>query len=149
MAKPRARRQASAIFGQCPHTSLRWLGLCGDVHDETVVAHQGQQRLPGAPDGHSARHLRDALIAAFSQLPEHARRTLTWDQGSEMARHHELAPYFDNGVYFARPAGPWQRGTNENTNGLIRQYLPKRTNLSLPHRGRPPSHRDPTQQPTP
>ncbi|MFE6849079.1 IS30 family transposase, partial [Streptomyces sp. NPDC057686] len=57
--------------------------------------------------------------------------SLTWDQGSEMSRHHELAPYFTDGIFFARPGSPWERGTNENTNGLIRQYLPKRTNLSL------------------
>ncbi|MFI9616916.1 IS30 family transposase [Streptomyces sp. NPDC052023] len=88
-------------------------------------------RLIALPDGHSAGHVRDALIANLSLLPEQARRSLTWDQGSEMARHHELAPYFTDGVFFARPASPWQRGTNENTNGLIRQYLPKRTNLSL------------------
>ncbi|WP_457921048.1 IS30 family transposase [Streptomyces justiciae] len=83
------------------------------------------------PDGHSAGQLRDALIAVLSKLPEQARRSLTWDQGSEMSRHHELAPYFTDGIFFARPASPWERGTNENTNGLIRQYLPKRTNLSL------------------
>lgn len=88
-------------------------------------------RLVALRDGHSADQLRDALIAAFTTLPAHARRTLTWDQGSEMARHHELAPHFTDGVFFARPGSPWQRGTNENMNGLIRQYLPKRTNLSL------------------
>ncbi|MFF0110819.1 IS30 family transposase [Streptomyces hirsutus] len=88
-------------------------------------------RLVALPDGHSADRLRDALIANLSQLLEQASRSLTWDQGSEMARHHELAPYFTDGIFFARPASPWQRGINENTNGLIRQYLPKRTNLSL------------------
>ncbi|MEU6578497.1 IS30 family transposase [Streptomyces sp. NPDC046805] len=88
-------------------------------------------RLVPLPEGHSAGQLRDALIAALSELPERARRSLTWDQGSEMARHHELAPYFTDGIFFARPGSPWERGTNENTNGLIRQYLPKRTNLSL------------------
>jgi IS30 family transposase len=81
-------------------------------------------RLVALPDGHVADQLRDALIASFATLPEHARRTLTWDQGSEMARHHELAPHFTDGVFFARPGSPWQCGTNENTNGLIRQYLP-------------------------
>ncbi|MFF7183221.1 IS30 family transposase [Streptomyces sp. NPDC008121] len=89
-------------------------------------------RLIALPYGHSAGQLRDALITAFtSTLPEHARQTLTWDQGSEMARHHGLAPHFTDGVFFAHPGSPWQRSTNENTNGLIRQYLPKRTNLSL------------------
>ncbi|MFE1863210.1 IS30 family transposase [Streptomyces anandii] len=88
-------------------------------------------RLVPLPEGHSAGQLRDALIATLSTLPEQARRSLTWDQGSEMARHHELAPYFTDGIFFARPGSPWERGTNENTNGLIRQYLPKRTNLSL------------------
>ncbi|MFF3062828.1 IS30 family transposase [Streptomyces sp. NPDC057909] len=88
-------------------------------------------RLIALPNGHSADQLRDALLEAFSKLPNHARRTLTWDQGSEMARHHEIAPHFTDGVFFAHPCSPWQRGTNENTNGLIRQYLPKRTDLSL------------------
>ncbi|WP_327686527.1 IS30 family transposase [Streptomyces sp. NBC_00467] len=83
------------------------------------------------PDGHSAGQLRDPLIATLRTLPERARRSLSWDQGSEMSRHHELAPYFTDGTFFARPGSPWERGTNENTNGLIRQYLPKRTNLSL------------------
>ncbi|WP_260470898.1 IS30 family transposase [Streptomyces sp. RP5T] len=88
-------------------------------------------RLVPLPEGHSAGQLRDALIVTLGTLPERARRSLTWDQGSEMARHHELAPYFTDGIFFARPGSPWERGTNENTNGLIRQYLPKRTNLSL------------------
>ncbi|MGW3667202.1 IS30 family transposase [Streptomyces sp. NPDC005141] len=88
-------------------------------------------RIVALPDGHSAAHLRDALIAAVSELPAHARRSLPWDQGSEMAQHHEIAPYFTDGVFFAHPASPWQRGTNENTNGLLRQYLPKRTNLNV------------------
>ncbi|MFF2469520.1 IS30 family transposase [Streptomyces mirabilis] len=108
------------------------VGVRGQSAVATLVDRQTRYlRLVALPDGHSAGSLRDALIANFSQLPEQARRSLTWDQGSEMARHHELAPYFADGVFFARPASPWQRGTNENTNGLIRQYLPKRTNLSL------------------
>lgn len=79
-------------------------------------------------EGHSAGQLRDALIAALSALSEQARRSLTWDQGSGMSRHHELAPYLTDGIFFARSASPGKRGTNENANGLIRQYLPKRTN---------------------
>ncbi|WP_406409382.1 IS30 family transposase [Streptomyces sp. NBC_01643] len=63
-------------------------------------------RLVSLPDGHSARHLRDTLIATFSHLPEHARRSLTWDQGSEMARHHDLAPYCDDCVYLCPHSQP-------------------------------------------
>ncbi|MER6695249.1 IS30 family transposase [Streptomyces minutiscleroticus] len=114
-----------------------WEGdLIVGLHSQSAVATLVDRRtrylrLVALPDGHSADRLRDALIATLGRLPEHARRTLPWDQGSEMARHHELAPYFSDGVFFARPGSPWQRGTNENTNGLVRQYLPKRTNLSL------------------
>ena len=64
-------------------------------------------------------------------LPEAARLTLTWDQGTEMAHHGHIASLLRDGVFFAHPASPWQRGTNENTNGLIRQYLPKGTDLSI------------------
>jgi IS30 family transposase len=62
-------------------------------------------------------------------LPAASRRTLTWDQGVEMAYHDQLADYFTEGIYFAHPASPWMRGTNENTNGLLRQYFPKGTDL--------------------
>jgi IS30 family transposase len=67
----------------------------------------------------------------LEQLPPHARLTLTWDQGCEMARHDLLARFFADGIYFAHPASPWLRGTNENTNGLLRQYWPKGSDLSV------------------
>jgi IS30 family transposase len=67
----------------------------------------------------------------LEQLPPHARLTLTWDQGCEMARHDLLARFFTDGIYFAHPASPWLRGTNENTNGLLRQYWPKGSDLSV------------------
>jgi IS30 family transposase len=83
------------------------------------------------PAGHSAAQLWLALQMVMATLPEQAWLTLTWDQGSEMAYHDRVAEHFAEGVYFAHPASPWQRGTNENTNGLPRQYFPKRTDLSV------------------
>ena len=83
------------------------------------------------PNGHDAEQVRDALIATITTLPEHLRGSLTWDQGSEMARHKQFAMAADMAVYFCDPASPWQRGTNENTNGQLRQYFPKGTDLSV------------------
>ena len=80
--------------------------------------------------GHGAEQVRDAIAAAIGELPQQLRRSLTWDQGAEMAQHAQLR--IDTGleVYFCDPQSPWQRGTNENTNGLLRQYFPKGTDLA-------------------
>jgi IS30 family transposase len=80
--------------------------------------------------GHGAEAVRDAIARTMFTLPEHLRRSLTWDQGAEMSQHAKLKidPGLD--VYFCDPHSPWQRGTNENTNGLLRQYFPKGTDLS-------------------
>jgi IS30 family transposase len=83
------------------------------------------------PDGHDAEQVRDALIVAMRELPAHLRGSLTWDQGAEMARHKQISVATEMAVYFCDPASPWQRGSNENTNGLLRQYFPKGTDLSV------------------
>ena len=83
------------------------------------------------PDNHGAEAVRDAVIATMRELPEHLRRSLTWDRGVEMTRHVEITLATDLPVYFCDPASPWQRGSNENANGLLRQYFPKGQDLSV------------------
>jgi transposase, IS30 family len=82
------------------------------------------------PRNHTAQTVGDALIGAFTQLPAGLRRTLTWDQGNEMFHHQRIEQATGLKIYFADPHSPWQRGSNENTNGLLRQYFPKGTDLS-------------------
>ena len=83
------------------------------------------------PVDHTALSVNAAVTAAFASLPAHVTRTLTWDQGVEMSRHRELSAAIDMPIFFAERASPWQRGANENFNGLARQYYPKGTDLSV------------------
>jgi Transposase and inactivated derivatives, IS30 family len=81
--------------------------------------------------GHGAEALRDAIIKSIPSVPEHLRKSLTWDQDAEMAQHEKLSEHTGIQVFFCDPQSPWQRGSNENTNGLLRQYFPKGTDLGI------------------
>jgi IS30 family transposase len=85
--------------------------------------------LVGLPDGHRAELVADALAAAITTLPRQLTRSLTWDQGHEMAEHARFTIDTGVAVYFCDPKSPWQRGSNENTNGLLRQYLPRHVSM--------------------
>jgi transposase, IS30 family len=87
-----------------------------------MLGHLGRNR--------SADAVRDSLIATVSQLPDALRRSVTWDQGAEMSEHRAFSTATNMSVYFCDPGAPWQRGSNENTNGLLRQYFPKGADLS-------------------
>jgi IS30 family transposase len=101
------------------------------LHLPPMEGHGGP-RVKNSPPlaGHGAEAVRDAITQTISTLPEQLRRSLTWDQGAEMAQHAQLR--IDTGlqVYFCDPQSPWQKGSNENTNGLLRQYFPKGTDLT-------------------
>ena len=108
------------------------LGAGGTSAIGTVVERMiGFVLLLHLPTDHGALAVQDAIVAKMADLPEILRQTLTWDQGSEMANHAQIAAATELDIYFCDPHAPWQRGTNENTNGLLRQYFPKGTDLSV------------------
>ena len=96
----------------------------------TDHGHEASVKKRPALAGHGAEAVRDAITRAIFTMPEQLRRSLTWDQGAELAQHARLKIDAGVQVYFCDPHSPWQRGTNENTNGLLRQYFPKGTDLS-------------------
>ena len=121
---------ASSAIGTLVERTTRFTML---LHLPPLPEHGQQPRDKHGPAlaGHGAEAVRDAITRAIGSLPAQLRRSLTWDQGAEMSQHAQLT--IDTGlqVYFCDPRSPWQRGTNENTNGLLRQYFPKGTDLSV------------------
>lgn len=121
-ALPRTRIgdwEGDLIVGRSGHSAIGTL----------VCRHARYVKLIHLPDGRTAEHLLAGIQTVMSELSAAVRLTLTWDQGSEMAGHHLIAPLFAEGVYFAHAGKPWQRPTNENTNGLLRQYFPRANDL--------------------
>jgi IS30 family transposase len=120
----------SSAIGTLVERTTRFTVL---LHLPRMVGHGCRPRPKNGPAlaGHGAEAVRDAITRTITTLPEQLRQSLTWDQGAEMSQHAYLR--IDTGlrVYFCDPHSPWQRGTNENTNGLLRQYFPKGTDLSV------------------
>jgi IS30 family transposase len=119
----------SSAIGTLVERTTRFTML---LHLPRLDGHGDAPRAKNGPAlaGHGAEAVRDAITRTIVTMPQELRRSLTWDQGAEMAQHAALK--IDTGIqiYFCDPQSPWQRGTNENTNGLLRQYFPKGTDLS-------------------
>jgi IS30 family transposase len=107
------------------------------LHLPRMDGHGDGPRIHNGPAlaGHGAEAVRDAIAASIATLPDQLGRSLTWDQGAEMAQHAQLRIDTGLDVFFCDPHSPWQRSTNENTNGLLRQYFPKGTDLARHSRG--------------
>lgn len=102
-----------------------------NTHIATLVERQSRFTMLVKVDGKDTRSVVSALTRQVKKLPEQLRQSLTWDRGMELANHKEFTMATDTEVYFCDPRSPWQRGTNENTNRLLRQYFPKKTDLSI------------------
>jgi IS30 family transposase len=120
----------SSAIGTLVERTTRFTML---LHLPRMAEHGVDARTKSGPAlaGHGAEAVRDSIACTITSLPEQLRRSLTWDQGAEMAQHARLKVDTGLHVYFCEPHSPWQRGTNENTNGLLRQYFPKGTDLSV------------------
>jgi IS30 family transposase len=120
----------SSAIGTLVERTTRFTML---LHLPRMTGHGLEARVKNGPAlaGHGAMAVRDAITRKIITLPEQLRRSLTWDQGAELAQHARLKIDAGVQVYFCDPHSPWQRGTNENTNGLLRQYFPKGTDLSM------------------
>jgi transposase, IS30 family len=119
----------SSAIGTLVERTTRFTML---LHLPRMAEHGVDARVKNGPAlaGHGAEAVRDSITSTITRLPEQLRRSLTWDQGAEMSQHARLKIETGLDVYFCDPHSPWQRGTNENTNGLLRQYFPKGTDLS-------------------
>ena len=119
----------SSAIGTLVERTTRFTML---LHLPRMAEHGVGARIKNGPAlaGHGAEAVRDSITNTITSLPEHLRRSLTWDQGAEMSQHARLKIDTSVSVFFCDPHSPWQRGTNENTNGLLRQYFPKGTDLS-------------------
>jgi len=124
----------SSAIGTMVERTTRFTML---LHLPPMEGHGTRPRVNNGPPlaGHGAGAVRDAIAAQIVTLPDQLLRSLTWDQGTEMAQHAQLRIDTGLDIYFCDPQSPWQRGTNENTNGLLRQYFPKGTDLSRHTRG--------------
>jgi IS30 family transposase len=120
---------SSSAIGTLVERSTRFTML---LHLPPMPGHAPGAYIKNGPAlaGHGAEAVRNAIAAKITALPAQLRKSLTWDQGAELAQHVQLRIQTGLAIYFCDPRSPWQRGTNENTNGLLRQYFPKGTNVS-------------------
>ncbi|GGR13380.1 hypothetical protein GCM10008957_27920 [Deinococcus ruber] len=120
----------SSAIGTLVERTTRFTML---LHLPRMADHGVEARVKNGPtlSGHGADVVREAITSSIKGVPQQLRRSLTWDQGAEMSQHVQLRLDTGMGVYVCDPQSPWQRGTNENTNSVLRQYFPKGTDLSL------------------
>ncbi|WP_406203311.1 IS30 family transposase [Streptomyces decoyicus] len=150
--RPKPRRQAQQRTHRFIHPKIMISQRPAEADDRSVPGHWEGDLIVGAkngsaigtlverstrytllvhlPHGHSPGFVQKALLEAVKGLPPHLKRSLTWGQGSAMAHHYAFSEASGVPVYFCEPHSPWRRGTNENTNGLLRQYFPKGADLS-------------------